>query len=269
MTGALPCAFPASRFVNRHLSRDSKSSFDSETISIPISLNRQGDFPLMSLERKPPCVFTYPFIVALFARFVKGYEGVVMQVTIQDYRAAFIDENLSLTTASIHRSVLETFATQAKDFKLNLTTRNVFDYLMFNVNAKKQSVTFGEVSDVVYADIARYLGKKEETVKHEIVKLVKAALLIRHPIKKRVFIIPSMLEARRQIIAQSKMKKQMRITEAAEKRIAELEAEGMPMTQAIRSRIYAEITHNFATEKKNGNGNGTYAFTETVDLPFS
>ena len=147
------------------------------------------------------------------------------KLRLQDYRDAFIDDDLSLTTASIHRSVLETFAKRASEFKLNLTTRNVFDYLMFNANAHKQSVTFGEVSDVVYADIARYLGKKERTIENEVLKLVRAELLIRHPVKKRVFIVPSMLEAREQLIAQSQMKKQMRITEAAEKRIAELEAD--------------------------------------------
>ena len=188
----------------------------------------------------------------------------MQQVTVQEYREAFIDENLPLTTASIHRSVLQAFAKQSKTFRFNLTTRNVFDYLMFNANADKRSQTFGEVSDVVYSDIAQYLGKKERTIENEVLKLVRADLVERHATKRRVFVIPSMLAARDQLIAQGEMKKQMRVTEAAERKIKEMEADGIPMPQRERDWVYAGVAKE-VFGGKNGNGNGTH----TRDLPFA
>ena len=186
-----------------------------------------------------------------------------MQVTVQEYREAFIDENLPLTTVSIHRLVLEVFAKSQSEFKLNLTTRNIFDYLLFNANAHRRSATFGEVSDVVYADIARYLGRSENTIQHEIVKLVKSGLIERHAVKRNCFRIPSMLQARQEMIAQAEMKKKMRVTEAAEKEIADgEEGAGRKLSAYERNLVYATVAHRMGV---NGNGNGTY---EKPELPF-
>ena len=99
------------------------------------------------------------------------------------------------TVARTHRSVIQAFVKQRKAYSFNLTTRNIFDYLLFNANADTSSSTFSEVSDVLYSDIANYLGKKERTIENEILKLVRAGLIERHPIKRRVFIIPSMEKA--------------------------------------------------------------------------
>ena len=177
----------------------------------------------------------------------------IHQVTVQDYRDTFINEYLPLTAAKVHRSVLQCFSKQQKEFGFNLTTRNIFDYLLFNANHYAQSSTFGEVSDVLYSDIANYLGKKERTVENEILKLVRAGLIERHPTKRRVFIIPSMTKARDELIAQSKMKKAMRVSERAEQRLSELEKDGIIVTHQIRSQVY---TDEQAKVSKNGNGNG-------------
>ena len=173
----------------------------------------------------------------------------INQVTIQDYRDAFIHEHLPLTTAKLHRSVLQCFVQQAKEFAFNLTTRNIFDYLMFNANAHQSSSTFGEVSDVLYSDIANYLGKKERTVENEILKLVRAGLIQRHPIKRRVFIIPSMTKARDELIAQSKMKKDMLISEKAEKRLSDLEKDGIQITDYVREKVYRDEKEKVSPKK--------------------
>lgn len=177
----------------------------------------------------------------------------IHQVTVQNYRDTFINEHLPLTAAKVHRSVLQCFSKQQKEFGFNLTTRNIFDFLLFNANHYTQSSTFGEVSDVLYSDIANYLGKKERTIENEILKLVRAGLIERHPTKRRVFIIPSMTKARDELIAQSKMKKAMRVSERAEQRLSELEKDGIIVTHQIRSQVY---TDEQAKVLKNGNGNG-------------
>lgn len=186
-----------------------------------------------------------------------------MQVTRQDYRDAFIDENLSLTTASIHREVLQTFIRQGKKYKMNGTTRDIFFYLMFNANADKRSATFGEVSDVRYAEIADYIGKTKNTIEKEIVKLCKADLLERHPVKSHVFIIPSMHLARQQLADQSYMKKRMQVTEQAEKQIALEERDGTPVTERERKIIYASWTR-----KVMGNQKGEVTHPDQKKIPF-
>lgn len=184
----------------------------------------------------------------------------MQQVTIQDYRDAFINENLPLSTIRIHRSVLQSFAKQGQEFNFNLTTFLVFHYLMFNANADARSVTFGEVSDVVNAEIGQYLGKKERTIDNEILKLCRAGILERHATKRRVFIIPSMKKARDEIAEQATMKKAMKVTETAEARIAELEKDGMIITEDIRRNVYASVQLHSNRENGNSNGQGKLPF---------
>ena len=62
-------------------------------------------------------------------------------------------------------------------------TRLLFGILMFNTDADKRSAT---------ADIADFIAKRKSTVQNEMVKLVKAGLVERHPIKRYGFIIASM-----------------------------------------------------------------------------
>ena len=185
----------------------------------------------------------------------------MQQVTIQDYRDAFINEHLPLTTIKTHRSVTQAFTQLGKQFNFNLTTRNIFDYLMFNANADTRSVTFGEVSDVLYSDIANYIGKKERTIENEVLKLCRAELIERHPTKRRVFIIPSMKTARDELIEQARMKKAMRVTKNAEKRITELEKDGVPITELLRQSVYTD------EQKKLSNGKGSHQ-NGKAELPF-
>lgn len=189
----------------------------------------------------------------------------MQQVTIQDYRDAWIHEHLSLTTIKTHRSILQAFVKQQKEFGFNLTTRNVFDYLMFNANVKSTTSTFGEVSDVHYSDIANYIGKKERTIVNEIGKLCRAGLIERHPTKRKVFIIPSIIKARDELVEQAKMKKQMKVTEKCEQRLAELESDGVEITGVIRNAVYADEMH--AAYKRNRNGNGNRQ--GKLPIPFS
>lgn len=180
----------------------------------------------------------------------------MQQVTIQDYRDAFICENLPLSTIRLHRSVLQCFTKQSSEFNFNLTTRNIFDYLMFNANADARSVTFGEVSDVDYGEIAKYIGKKPRTIENEILKLCRAGLLERHKTKRRVFVIPSMTKARDEIAAQASMKKAMKVTQETEQRLKELADDGYQITEYTRQQIYADISK----KHQNGNGQGKLPF---------
>lgn len=113
-----------------------------------------------------------------------------MQTTAQDYRDRFLNDHLPLTTISVHRCITQTFAKRATEFRLDLTARNTLDYLMFNASADKRSSnrTFGETSPIEKKTIAHYLGKKTETIKQAIIKLVKADLIERHRVKRNVYI---------------------------------------------------------------------------------
>ena len=104
-----------------------------------------------------------------------------------------IEEILPAETIDLHRAVFHFFVKHGKEFNFNLTTHNIFLILMFNADADKRSDTFGEVADIRYADIAERIEKKESTVQKEIVKLVKAGLVERHPINRYGFILPSMM----------------------------------------------------------------------------
>ena len=190
----------------------------------------------------------------------------MLQVTAQDYRSLFIDEDYPLTQIAVHRSVAKTFVDKASELGLNLTTRNVFDYLMHNANADKRAnnYTFGETAPIDNNAIAARLGKKSETIRKAIIKLVKADLIQRHPVKRTVYIIPSMSLAKAQLSEQVKMKRAINITKAAEKRIAEMEAAlGHPLIGTEKKRIYAHVLENFGN-KQNGDSHPS----KTLPLPF-
>lgn len=193
-----------------------------------------------------------------------------MQTTAQDYRDMFVDDHLPLTQISVHRSVAETFVKKAKEFRLDLTARNVFDYLMHNANADKRqnNQNFGHTAPIEKKDIADYTGKKAETIKQAIIKLVKADLIQRHPVKRNVYIIPSMIRAKAQLAEQAAMKRHVNITKVAEAKIAQWAINlERPLTESERKRAYAEANLEYGKRNSNGkhhhNGNGS-----TPELPF-
>lgn len=192
----------------------------------------------------------------------------MLQVSVEEYRERFIDDHYPLTQISVHRSVTQTFVEKATELKLNLTTRNVCDYLMHNANARKKTHTFGETSPIDNKAIADRLGKNVRTIPNEIVKLVKSDLIQRHRVKRNVYIIPSMLRARAELAEQAAMKRQINITKAAETRIEKLEADiQRSLTQSERKRVSAEVTLMYG--KQNGNGKHPQKTDENlIEFPF-
>lgn len=79
------------------------------------------------------------------------------------------------------------------------------------------------------------------------------------------YIIPSMIKAKTELAEQAIMKREMNITNKAEARLAELEADGLTITADIRRRVYVEETQKYqpSNGKHHHNGNGA-----TRDLPF-
>ena len=143
---------------------------------------------------------------------------------------------------------------------------------MHNANARKNTYTFGETSPIENQAIAERVGKKAETIRKAIIKLVKADLIERHPVKRQVYIIPSMIRARAEIAEQATVKRHINITKSAEKRIEELERDmECRLTENEKKRVYADTTLAYGQKHRNGSGshrNGNGHPPTEVPYPF-